>query len=199
MSSLEIQIHLTNADIETLVQTEAAAARKILESVHPNRLFSQNHLIFAGEHSLTIYPTASVARVDFVMEGFPNWPFHNEISDILEISEDTFREQYDPQTLRSQRRLTPGEPVRLFVEAVLANRQRVFMEVHVEVPIRDREEELLPIDRNIILQQLFSAPSLYARRRGGGALIINPEHLARLSFYPGPPDTPPNAWPARRA
>jgi len=75
-------------------------------------------------------------------------------------------------------------------EVELTNGERLFLEVH------GRAASLTPLDVGMLLQQILSAPRLHARRLGGGALLINSAHILCMARFPGPPETPPNAWPA---
>jgi hypothetical protein len=195
-SPLEIQIHLTDSNMTRFVQCNPRAAQGILDHVHPDRIFAQRHLVLAGDHSVTVYPCSAVARVDFIMDGFPIWPFHRNVTDVVEITHDEFRARFDEKTMRTERSFQPGKPFGVFGEMELDNGDRIFQEVHILIPPSDAGIERLPLDRNVFFHQLFVAPSLHLRRRGGGAILINPDHLVRMTFYPGPADMPANAWSA---
>ncbi len=191
---LEIQVHLSDNNIACFRQSNPEVVQGILAHLQPDKIFTQRQLILADDHSVTVYPCSAVARVDFVMEGYPNWPFHRNVTDIVEITRDEFQARYDPQTLRAGRRFLPGETACAFGEMELANGQSIFREVHYLVPPSEPGQERLPMDRNVFFHQLFTAPSLHMRRRGGGGILINPAHLLRVTFYPGPSDVPENAW-----
>lgn len=193
-SPLEIHIHLCDSNIARFVQCDPQISCRLLDRIQPDKVFTQRQLILADDNSVTVYPCSAVARIDFVMEGFPGWPFHRNVIDVMEITEKEFKARYDPRNSRTERPFQPGEIVCVFGEMELDNGERIFREVWIQVPRADLESERLPMDRNIFFQQLCLAPNLYVRRRGGGAILINPEHLVRMTFYPGPADMPANAW-----
>jgi hypothetical protein len=124
------------------------------------------------------------------MEGYPDWEFHFGISEIQEITEEEFRQRYHPEQYGPQHPLPPGAPIVAYAEIELADGERTFSEVHTHAEAR------LPVEQSMYLQQILTAPSLYTRRRGGGAILINPASIVRLTLYPGPPSVPPNALPA---
>jgi hypothetical protein len=186
-SSLEIHVHSTDGLVSRFQQTDAEAARKLFGQFQPGRIFAQPHLIVAGGTSMSVFPTAAVARVDLVMDGFPEWPFYHGVSDVQEITEEQFRERYRPERYSAGLARTPGAAMAVFGEIELANGERIFVEVQIQV------EPRLPVEQGLFIQQILSAHSLYARRRGGGAVVLNPANIVRLTFHPGPPETPPNA------
>jgi hypothetical protein len=189
-SSIELHIHSVDGHVARFIQNEPEAVRRLFDHVQPGHIFEQRQLVVASGHSLAIFPCAAVVRVDLVMEGFPDWEFHHGISDVQEITEEEFRQRYHPERYHPDHPLPPGAPVVAYAEIELADGERIFSEVHTHVEAR------LPIEQSMFLQQILSAPSLYSRRRGGGAILVNPASIVRMTFYPGPPTTPPNALPA---
>lgn len=189
-SSLEIQIHLSDGGITGFVQYEPPIIRQILDNIHPERVFTQRHLILTADHSLTVYPCSAVARIDLVMEGYPDWPFHRNVRDIVEISDHEFRERFASRV----RRVDADGATRVFGELELTNGQRLFREVSLKPLEEDADREIVPEDYTLFLYQLLSGPVLVCRRRGGGAILVNPQHVVRMTFYPGPVKTPVNAW-----
>jgi hypothetical protein len=189
-SSLELHIHSLDGHVARFVQNEPEAVRRLFEHIQPGHIFEQRRLVVTSRHSMAIFPCAAIVRVDLVMEGFPDWEFHHGISNIQEITEEEFGQRYHPERYHADHPLPPGAPVVAYAEIELAEGERIFSEVHTHVEAR------LPIEQSIFLQQILSAPSLYSRRRGGGAILVNPASIVRMTFYPGPLTTPPNALPA---
>jgi hypothetical protein len=183
-SYLEIHVHGVDGFVSAFVQSDAEAVRKVLEQIQPGRLFTQRHLTIAGRGSLTIFPTAAVARVDLVMDGVPDWPRHFGVADAMEVTEEEFRRRIPQEAPEPTR---PGDLVAVAVDLELTNGERIFLEVYTQAAA------LTPVDVGMLLQQILSAPSLHARRLGGGVVVINPTHILRMAFHPGPPETPPNA------
>ena len=191
---LEIHVHLVNGSISRFVQDEPVEIDRILNHIHPEKVFNQPTIVIAGRHSMTALPTSAVARIDFVMDGFPGWEFHRNLKDAVQITHEELRERYIPiaeTSTRTDMAVPEGEVVTAFAEAELMGGERLYVEVQLTADRRT------PLERGMLLHQIFTGSSLYARRRGGGGILINPANVVRITLYPGPPETPPNAWPAR--
>ena len=189
-SYVEIHIHSIDGHISAFTQSDPEAVRRVFDHIQPNKIFEQRQLVVASGHSMAVFPCAAIVRLDVVMDGFPDWEFHFGVSDVQEITEEEFRQRYHPGHGRDPLLLPPGAPVTAFGEIELANGERLFTEIHTHV------EPRLPVEESIFFQQILSAHSLYSRKQGGGAILINPANIVRLTFYPGPASTPPNALPA---
>jgi hypothetical protein len=194
LSPLEIQIHLRDGNVTRFLQDDPEISRHILAHIHPDRIFTQPEILLAGEHSLTAYPSSAVTRMDLVMAGFPDWTFQGNICDISEITEIEFQERLASQIARKYPHLNQDGSRRVFGEIELVTGQHLFREVHWK-PMQDVAKwKVMPQDYNVLLHQQFCAHSHYCRRQGGGAILVNPEHIVRMTFYPGPATPPENAW-----
>src|SRR5579872_7018018 len=134
LQSLEIHIHLVDGSIGRFVQDDPAEARKLLEAIQPGKVFQQRDLVIAGRYSLTVYPCTAVARVDFIMDGHPGWPFHRNVRDAMQITHEEFQERFLPTAKdeeRTARIVTPGETVVAYAEAELLNAERLFVELRL--------------------------------------------------------------------
>src|SRR5260221_9816360 len=89
---LAIRFHLTDGSVHSFGQPDDAMARTIWESVDPARLFARPRLIIGSEHSKAVFVSAEVIRVDFLQEAFQCWGFPGGYSDIVELSEEEFRD-----------------------------------------------------------------------------------------------------------
>lgn len=190
-SSLDIYIHLANGDTLHFKQEDPAEAKALIESLKPHTIFTQTLLVIAGRHSLTAFSPHKIACIDLAMPGYPGWPFPFNAQDIVEITEEEFQENYLPlekTTAREQQLTQPGEIITTFAKIELTNRDRFY--VQVTAPVIER----IPLDIQMFLQQLFTSHTLFARRREGGVILLNAEHIARITSFPGPRQTPPNAW-----
>jgi hypothetical protein len=188
-SYLEIHVHSVDGHVAAFAQSEAEIVHKLIEEMQPGRIFKQPYLAAAGHRSLTVFPSATVVRVDLVMRGFPDWPFHLHIHDMMELTEEEFRvtvsDAADARPRSSGRRSVSAE-------IDLTNRERIYLKMEVA----GREDPLTAVDFGVLIQQFLSASSLHARRLGGGAIVINPAHILRVQFHPAPPQPPVNAWSA---
>jgi len=189
---MEIRIHTCGGSIETFFQDNPALAASILKGIQSTKVFATNVITIAGDYSLTTFAASRVNRVDLITEGLASWKQPDDILDVVELSEDEFRERShlnDPARL--ERRRSPkktGECAAVFVEVEMAGGTRIFLAAKIKVA--------LPAERLQRLRTLFSAAAVHFRMRQGGTAILNLKNLVRVTFYPGPDVTPINAWPA---
>jgi len=189
---MEIRIHTESGSVETFFQDSPALAAPILKGIQSTKVFASNIITIAGEYSLTTFTTSRVNRVDLIDEDLPVWKHPEDILDVVELSEDDFRERShlnDPARL--ERRRTPkqtGEFALVFVEVEMTGGTRIFLAAEIRVG--------LPAERLQRLRTLFSAPAVHFRMRQGGTAILNLKNLVRFTLNPGPDVTPIDAWPA---
>src|SRR4051812_43966019 len=88
---LEIHVHSVDGHAAAFAQSGVETVQKLIEQMQSGRIFTQPYLAISSHRSLTVFPPARVVRVDLVMRGFPNWPFHFGIRDAMELSEEEFR------------------------------------------------------------------------------------------------------------
>jgi hypothetical protein len=155
-------------------------------------VFTGNIITVAGDYSLTTFVASQVSRVDFITNDFAGWKFPTDILDVLELSEDEFKERShlnDPSRLE-RRRTTKhtGDVAPVFAEVEMAGGNRIFLAAKIKVA--------LEVERLQRLHMLFSASAVHFRLRQGGVAILNLKNLVRTTFNPGPDVTPVNAWPA---
>jgi hypothetical protein len=192
MHNMEIRIHTCEGSVETFFQDNPALAARILKGIQSRSVFTGNIITIAGDYSLMTFVASRVSRVDLIAEDLPLWKHPADILDVVELSEDEFRERShvnDPARL--ERRRTPkraGEFAVVFVEVEMTGGNRIFLAVEIKVP--------LEAERLHRLRMLFSSPAVHFRLRQGGTAILNLNNLVRSTFYPGPDVTPIDAWPA---
>ena len=189
---MQILIHTQGGSVETFFQDNPALAARILKGIQSTKVFTGDIITIAGDYSLTTFVASRVNRVDFIAEDLPLWKYPADILDVVELSEDEFRERShlnDPARL--ERRRSPkrtGEFAVGFVEVEMTGGNRIFLAAEIKVPF---EAERLPR-----LRMLFSAPAVHFRLPQGGISILNLKNLVRVTFNPGPDVTPIDAWPA---
>jgi len=192
MHNMEIRIHTCGGSVETFFQDNPPLAARILQGIQSRSVFSGDIITIAGDYSLTTYVASRVNRVDLIAEDLPLWKHPTDILDVVELSEDAFRERShvnDPARL--ERRRSPkrtGDFAVGFVEVEMTGGDRIFLAAKIKVP--------LEAERLQRLHTLFSAPAVYFRLPQGGTSILNLKNLVRLTFNPGPDITPIDAWPA---
>ena len=189
---MEIRIHTQSGSVETFFQDNPAQVASIVKSIQTTKPFATNFITIAGDYSLTSFVASRVNRVDLIDEELPIWKRPDDILDVVELSEDEFRERShlnDPARL--ERRRTPkqtGESTVVFVEVEMTGGTRVFVAAEIKVG--------LPAERLQRLRTLFSAAAVHFRMRQGGTAILNLKNLVRFTLNPGPDVTPIDAWPA---
>jgi hypothetical protein len=189
---MEIRIHTQSGLIESFFQDSAAQVAAILKGIQSTKVFASDIITIAGDYSLTTFATSGVNRVDLIEKDFPLWKYPDDILDVVELSEEEFRERShlnDPARL--ERRQSPkktGEFVVVFVEVEMMAGTRIFLAAKIRVG--------LPAERLQRLRNLFSAAAVHFRMRQGGTAILNLKNLVRFTLNPGPDVTPIDAWPA---
>jgi len=189
-SALTIRFHLTDGSIHSFVLTDDAAARKLWESVDPARLFARPRIVVGGEHSKAVFVSAETVRVDFLHESFQCWEFPGGYSDIVELSEEEFREHAhldQPAQMTRREQPTPvGDLLVSFVKLQMRGGRPQF--VMVEVPVK------LPAESQSFMQFMLSKAAVHMRLRGGGIGVLNLANLAAYTVYPGVAQIPADSW-----
>jgi len=189
---MEIHIHTESGLVETFFQDSPTHIASILKGIQSTKVFASNIITIAGEYSLTTFATSRVNRVDLIDEDLPVWKHADDILDVVELSEDEFRERsHLNEPARLERRRTPkqtGEFALVFVAMEMTGGTRIFLAAKIRVG--------LPAERLQRLRMLFSAAAVHFRMREGGTGILNLKNLVRFTLNPGPDVTPTDAWPA---
>lgn len=189
--ALEIQVCLANGKHATFFQNDESVSLQILNSIQPNKVFNQPHLIIASDHSMTAFSPQAIARLDLISPHFvPQWPFPQGIREMREISESDFIERRQASIKAATSAAGGGSDLlREHIVVGLSGGYRLFLETLAKI---DAEAE-----KRHLVNHLFQMNSFWARRHGGGVTIVNPIHLLRLTLYPCPSPTPLQAWPAQ--
>ena len=189
---MEIRIHTQSGSVETFFQDNPALVASMLKGIQATKVFATEILTIAGEYSLTSFVTSRIIRVDLIGEDLPTLKFPADIVDVVELSEDQFRERShlnDPARL--ERRRSPkktGESAIVCADVEMTGGSRIFLAAKIKVG--------LPAERLQRLRTLFSATAAHFRPCQGGISILNLKNLVRSTFNPGPDLTPADAWPA---
>jgi hypothetical protein len=89
---LTVRLYLTDGSVPSFTQADAAINEKLWEDIDPSRLFAHQRIVIGSEHSKSVFVGAEVTRVDFLHDSFQCWEFPGGYSDIVELSEEEFRE-----------------------------------------------------------------------------------------------------------
>ena len=189
---MEIRIHTQGGSVESFFQDDPTLAARILKGIHPAKMFTGDIITIAGDYSLTTFDASKVTRVDFITEDFASWKHPGDILDVVELSEDEFRERShlnDPSRLEPRRSpKQTGEFAVVFVDVEMTGGTRIFLCAKIRVG--------LPAERLPLLRTLFCAAAVHFRLRQRGVGILNLKNLIRFTFNPGPERAPIDAWPA---
>src|ERR1041385_5964989 len=134
---MEIRIHTESGSVETFFQDNPALVASMLKSIHSTKVFASSVITIAGDYSLTTFATSRVNRVDLIDEDLPVWKHPEDILEVIELSEQEFRERShlnDPARL--ERRRIPrqtGEFALVFVTVEMIGGARVFLAAKIRV------------------------------------------------------------------
>ena len=188
--NLTIRFHLTDGSVQTFVQTDSVAARKLWEDIDPGRLFARPRIVIGSEHSKTVFVSGEIVRVDFVQNSFQCWKFPGGYSDIVELSEEEFGKHahLDAPALMAKRdQPTPvGDLLVSFVRLNMRGGHPLF--VMIEIPVK------LPAESQSFMHFMLSKGSVHMRLRGGGIGVLNLANLAGYTVYPGVAQIPADSW-----
>lgn len=185
---LTIHVHTLDSHVTRFRQNDPGEVQHILEQIHPDRLF-QHNLVLQDKKSTTVFPHAALVRIDLVMEEYPDWPFHTNIVQAMELTEEEFDKAYHQATVSGVRptQPKPSEVVTTLADMRLANGDQIFARY------KFHPRSSTPMDREIMFQHLSTEPIQYLFRQEGGVILINSAHITRLSIYPGLSEIP-SAW-----
>ncbi|MGC9942116.1 MAG: hypothetical protein ABSE48_09790 [Verrucomicrobiota bacterium] len=188
--ALAIRVHLTDGSTESFAPKSEEAAQRLWDKIEPSRLFAQSRLIFAGEHSKSVFVTAHILRVDFIQDTYECWEFPGGYSDVVELSEADFRKHThldQPELMVRREQPTPvGDLLVSFLKLNIAGTKPLFL--MIEFPTK------LPVENQSIMQFLLSKGGFHMRLRGGGFGVVNLAHLAGYTVYPGVAQVPGDSW-----
>ena len=104
---MKILIHTQGGSVETFFQDNPDLAARILKEIQSTRVFTGDTITIAGDYSLTTFVASRVNRVDLIAEEISLvWKYPADILDVVELSEDEFRERShlnDPERLERRR------------------------------------------------------------------------------------------------
>ena len=187
---LTIRLHLTDGSVHSFAQADAAINEKLWDDIDPSRLFARQRIVIGSEHSKSVFVAAEVIRVDFLHHSFQCWEFPGGYSDIVELSEEEFRNHvhFDQPALMAKREQpTPtGDLLVSFVKLQMRGGRPQF--VMVEAPVK------LPAESQSFMQFMLSKGSVHMRLRGGGIGVLNLANLAGYTVYPGVAQIPADSW-----
>jgi hypothetical protein len=162
-------------------RADATMNEKLYSEIEPSRLFAWHRIVVGSEHSKSVFVSNEIIRVDFLDESLRRWDLPDGHSDIVELSEEEFRQHahLDQRDLMVKRNEpTPaGDMLVSFVRLQMRGGDPVFLMVEILVK--------LPAENQFFMQFFLSKGALHMRLRGGGTGVLNLANLAAYTVYPG--------------
>jgi hypothetical protein len=189
-ATLTIRVHLTDGSVQSFTQPDDAMARKIWRGIDPAKLFARRRLVIGSEHSKAVFVANEIIRVDFHHPAFQCWSFPKGYADIVELSEEDFR-QYahldQPKQMVRREQATPtGDLLVSFIRLQMRGGRPQFAMVEVLVK--------RPAQSQSLLQFMLSKGAVHMRLCGGGIGVLNLANLAAYTVYPGVAQIPADSW-----
>lgn len=185
-----IRFYLADGSVHTFIQPDDGTGNELWAAIEPSRVFIQPRIVVGSEHSKSVFVTAEIVRVDFLHASFERWEFPHGYSDIVELTEEEFREHAklnDLSRMVKRDNVTlPGDPLVSFIKLQMRGGLPLF--VMVEAAAK------LPAESQSFMHFLLSKASVHMRLRGGGIGVVNLSNLASYTVYPGVAQLPADAW-----
>ena len=187
---LTIRVHLTDGSVESFAEHDKVASRKLWDQIEPSQLFTQSRIVLAGAYSKSVYVTSQIARVDFIQESNECWNFPGGYSDIVELTEESFRKHArldQPELMARRESNTPvGDLLVSFVKLHLTGSAPLYL--MIEFPVK------LPAENLSFMQFMLSQKGFHMRLCCGGIGVVNLGQMLGYTVYPGVVQVPADSW-----
>jgi len=185
-----IRFQLTDGSVHEFTQADATINEKLWNEIEPSRLFARHRIVVGSEHSKSVFVANEIIRMDFLHESFQRWDLPAGHSDIVELSEQEFRQHthLDQRDLMVKRNEpTPaGDMLVSFIRLQMRGGHPVFLMIEILIK--------LPAENQFFMQFFLSKGALHMRLRGGGTGVLNLANLATYTVYPGVAQIPSDSW-----
>ena len=187
---LEIRFQFVDGSVANFFQSDPEIAENIWSRINVAHLFTRPRIVVADDYSKSVFLASQINRIDFVFEGSDFSKIPNDHAELVELSEEDFRERVPLDDLaRLERRVQPRRVGDLLV-SFLHLRMRGGSHVYLmnETLIK------LPVDNHSFMHRLLSGGSYSIRLQGGGQGFLNLSNLLGYTVYPGVPEIPSDVW-----
>jgi hypothetical protein len=187
---LEIRFQFVDCSVANFFQSDPEIAENIWSRINVAHLFTRPRIVVADDYSKSVFLASQINRIDFVFEGSDFSKIPNDHAELVELSEEDFRERVPLDDLaRLERRVQPRRVGDLLV-SFLHLRMRGGSHVYLmnETLIK------LPVDNHSFMHRLLSGGSYSIRLQGGGQGFLNLSNLLGYTVYPGVPEIPSDSW-----
>lgn len=188
---MDILIHVIDNEVFTFRQEDPQAIRAILATVQPKNLFNRHQLVVQGLTSTSGFACLSIEWIEFLLEEETGWQLPPAAMDARSVTRETWERNtagHEEDFREQMQAMRPGQLRVAYIELVMRSGQRLFLEHAGSVAGR--------IEQRASVQSFLEPGGIYARREGGGHVIINPHNVTRWSMRPGVKNPPQNHWPA---
>lgn len=181
--SIELRIHHTTGKITCFRQCDPSSVRRLIQELHPAKLFVGPVMAIADGGLVTVCATAHISHVDVLTTQELDWPKPAGASTMLVLPDEAaLRARAVPPRHARQ----PGKPTvaHLIYDFLGGGR------LHVEV--RAKAGHLF--EARSKLNRLFAHPALFCDFPGGGATVVNPASVVRVRVATSTSKMLPGVW-----
>ena len=187
---LEIRFQFVDGSVANFFQSDPEIAENIWSRINVAHLFTRPRIVVADDYSKSVFLASQINRIDFVFEGSDFSKIPNDHAELVELSEEDFRERVpldDPSRL--ERRLQPRH-----VGDLLVSFLHLRMRGGSHIYLMNEALVKLPVENHSFMQRLLSGGSYSIRLQGGGQGFLNLSNLLGYTVYPGVPEIPSDSW-----
>ena len=187
---LEIRFQFVDGSVANFFQSDPEIAENIWSRINVAHLFTRPRIVVADDYSKSVFLASQINRIDFVFEGSDFSKIPNDHAELVELSEEDFRERVpldDPSRL--ERRVQPRH-----VGDLLVSFLHLRMRGGSHIYLMNEALVKLPVENHSFMQRLLSGGSYSIRLQGGGQGFLNLSNLLGYTVYPGVPEIPSDSW-----
>jgi len=187
--NLQIHIHKVDGATTTFVQNDADEVNRILEGFEPAHIFDRDRFVITDANSITSLPVSKITRIDLISELRPHLLFPVGTVEAVELAESEYETLIRNPIMREQweQMCTRDGSVVTFLDLEMADGQRLLLTTELRAE-QQWNSNFFPLEGS----------SLCFRMRSGGVAVLNLANLVRLTFFPKPEHSLPDAWHARQ-
>jgi hypothetical protein len=187
---LEIRFQFVDGSVANFFQPERKLAENIWSRINVAHLFMRPRIVIADDYSKSVFVCSQINRIDFVFDGSDFSQIPRDHADLVELSEEEFRERVSLEDPTRLERRVQSRHVGDLLVSFLHLRMRGGSHIYLmnETLIK------LPVDNHSFMQRLLSGGSYSVRLHGGGQGFLNLSNLLGYTVYPGVPEIPSDSW-----
>ena len=187
---LEIRFQFVDGSVANFFQRNHEVAENIWSRINVAHLFSRPRIVIADDYSKSVFLSSQINRIDFLFPGSDLSKIPNDHAELIELSEDDFREHVpldDPARL--EKRVQPRR-----VGDLLVSFLHLRMRGGSHIYLMNEALVKLPVENHSFMQRLLSGGTYSIRLAGGGHGFLNLSNLVGYTVYPGVPEIPSDSW-----